>query len=63
MPGLWESIVLLGVFLLTIGVPVAGIVGLVLFLNRRKNSSAGMKKCGSCAYSILVAIMPVPVVL
>lgn len=54
MPGLWEIIILLGVFLLTIGVPVAGIVALVMFFNRRKKSNAGMKKCAFCAYSIPV---------
>ena len=38
MPGLWEIIVLLAVFLLVVGVPVVAIVALVMFFNRRKNS-------------------------
>lgn len=54
MPGLWEIIILLGVFLLIVGVPVAGIVALVMFFNRHKKSNAGMTKCAFCAYSIPV---------
>ena len=52
--GIPEIIVLLIVFLLVVGLPVVLIVALVLFLNRRKKSNAGMKKCAFCAYSIPV---------
>jgi len=52
--GGWEIIVLLAVLLLTVGIPLVVIVAFVLFSTRGKNSSAGMKKCGFCAYSIRV---------
>ena len=52
--GLWEIIVLLAVVLLTVGVPLVVIVALVLFVNRRKDSNGGTKKCAFCAYSIPV---------
>ena len=47
-----EIIIILVVFLLVVGLPVALIVALVLFFNRRKESNVGMKKCPFCAYSI-----------
>ena len=52
-----EIIILLIVVLIFVGVPVA-IIALVLFLIKKsKNSSAGMKKCTFCAYSIPVEAM------
>jgi len=47
-----EIIIILVVFLLVVGLPVALIVALVLFFNRRKESNVGMKKCAFCAMSI-----------
>ena len=47
-----EILVILIVLLLSVGLPVVLIVALVLFLNRRKNLNAPMKKCAFCAYSI-----------
>jgi len=49
-----ELIVIVIVLLLTVGVPIVVIVALVLLFNRRKNLTAGMKKCAFCAYSIPV---------
>ena len=49
-----ELILILTVLLLFVGAPIVLIVALVLFFNRRKNSTAGMKKCGFCGYSIPV---------
>ena len=49
-----ELITIFIVFLLVVGGPTAIIVALVLFFSRRKNSTAGMKKCAFCAYSIPV---------
>jgi len=47
-----ELIIILIVLLLTIGVPLVGIIALIIFFNRRKHSTEGMKKCAFCAYSI-----------
>jgi hypothetical protein len=50
--GVTEMVLILLVFLLTVGVPILAIVALILFLNKRRNSNVGMKKCVFCAYSI-----------
>jgi hypothetical protein len=49
-----ELITIVIVLLLVVGLPVALIIALVLFLNRRKDSNGGTKKCAFCAYSIPV---------
>lgn len=49
-----EIILILTVLLLFVGGPIVLIVALVLFFNRGKNSTAGMKKCAFCAYLIPV---------
>jgi hypothetical protein len=50
--GISEIIFILLGFALTIGVPIALVVFLVLYLNKQKKSNAGMKKCPFCAYEI-----------
>jgi len=52
--GTTEIITILIVLLLTVGIPIAVIVALILFFNRRKKSDADMKKCAFCANSIPV---------
>lgn len=52
--GIPELIIILIVLVLLVGVPIAVIVALVFFFNKRKNSTTGMKKCAFCAYSIPV---------
>lgn len=52
--GTTEILILLILLLLVVGVPLA-IIALVLFLlKRRKNSTARVKKCAFCGYSIPV---------
>jgi hypothetical protein len=50
--GSTEIIILFLVVLLTVGGPVAVIVLVLFLINRRKNSTARLKKCESCGYAI-----------
>lgn len=52
--GLQEIIIIVLVLVVTFGVPLVVIVGLVIYFSRRKQKNAGMKKCAFCAYAIPV---------